>query len=941
LNVFSLLRPEIRSVLAQLGLYEPTPVQRKAIPVILNGWHTLIVSPTGTGKTEAAVLPVFSRLLDSGIKPGYVSILYITPLRALNRDILRRIRELALKLGINVAVRHGDTPEAARREMAVKPPSMLITTPETLQFLLVGKRLRQGLRKVRWVIVDELHELIDDKRGVQLAIALERLAKLAGRVQRIGLSATIGDIVTARKMLAGNRMVIDIVADMPRGTSIMVDSPSPEAVNGEKQFLALCSPEAFARVKAVVEHIEKSHSTLVFTNTRDAAELLTARIKAVSGNRVAVHHGSLSKDVRISIEKEFKDGKLKALICTSSMELGIDIGHVDQVIQFMSPRQALRLIQRVGRSGHRLDLMPRGVVIAGEGDDLLESAVLARRALAGEYEKPVFHRNAYDVLAHQIVGMAMEQRGLTVSEIYDTVLKAYPYSDLSRRDLQAVLDFLSEIRIIRVKDGVVRLRKGAFKYYYQAASTIPDTLTFKVIDLASNSYVGELDEVFVSVNCEHGFVFILSGKPWQVVNIDREKRIVNVAPARNLLGAIPAWEGELIPVSYKVAREVGALKRLIKAALESGQDPYKFLRPYPLTQRAKEKIVNYVKQQLDSGKPVPDDKTIVIEEAGKVTVIHAAFGSKVNLALAMLFSHILSKRFSSSVGVRSDPYRILVILPTYADQEIFEYILMKAPMGYLREEMYEAVKRSNMYRWRLLQVAKRFGVVEKDSVVKSVDVLLRALEGTLVAEEAVKEILTEKIDVEKLFHLLAQLRTGKLKLTRVKSSLQTLSPMAKPIVVAYSYLDYTLPPVPIPAILNAVKKRLYEEEVKLVCLHRLDWSATFKVKNLPEKLRCPRCGSVFIAVLPRFNQDEYLRILKKKLRGNRLTVDERKLLQKIQLTAKLAISYGRRAALTLAGRGIGPVTAARILSKTRSEEELIKSIFEAERNYFRTRQFWD
>jgi len=550
---FELLHSRLKRVLREEGYQTPTPIQEKAIPLVLKGLNLLIMAPTGSGKTEAVFFPILSKLLEEEVGKG-IYVLYITPLRALNRDIFWRMSRLASKLGFKMAVRHGDTPESVRRRMAREPPYILVTTPETLQFLLVGRRIRMFLAYVKWVIIDEVHELVGEKRGNQLAIAIERLRELTGRsFQRIGLSATISDIEVARRFI-GKRVYV-VQDERLRKPEIKVIYVGEEEDDAEK----------------IAELIKGERgSVLLFTNTRDSAEALTTRLLPLLDVGIRVHHGSLSRDERVVAEEMFKRGEIKVMVATSSLELGIDIGHVDVVIQYMSPRQAIKLAQRVGRSKHFLHGIPRGYIITLSPDDLLESIVLARRVSNNEFEPFERHWKPYDVLAHQIIGIAIERGGkVSLEEIYRIVIRAFSYEDLTLSELTYVLGQLEAEGLIILDRGKVICRRGSFEYYFENASMIPDTVKFKVKDLSSMRVIGELDEDFVALRCEEGFMFILSGRVWRVVSVDNDNLVVNVVPSTQVEGALPAWEGEMIPVDFKVAREVGSLWRRIKLYLEN------------------------------------------------------------------------------------------------------------------------------------------------------------------------------------------------------------------------------------------------------------------------------------------------------------------------------------------------------------------------------------
>ncbi|MCJ7771320.1 DEAD/DEAH box helicase, partial [Candidatus Bathyarchaeota archaeon] len=352
---FSQLSVPVRNCVRDMGWAEPTEIQKQAIPAILAGENVLLIAPTGTGKTEAAVLPIFDQLIRrrAAERIRGINILYVTPLRALNRDILRRLADMGSKLDISVEVRHGDTPQNTRRRQSIKPPNMLVTTPETLQAILPGRRMRQSLREVRWVVIDEIHELAESKRGVQLSIALERLQEIAGNeMQRIGLSATVGSPNEVARFLAGSVRTVKIVdVSARKENKYSVELPLAGDAEYEASVTLFTSPEAAARILRIQELVDLHQSTLIFVNSRQNAEMLGFRFTMLKSG-IGIHHGSLSREQRHLVEDEFKAGKLKGIVCTSTLELGIDVGSVDLVVQYLSPRQVAPFVQRVGRSGH-------------------------------------------------------------------------------------------------------------------------------------------------------------------------------------------------------------------------------------------------------------------------------------------------------------------------------------------------------------------------------------------------------------------------------------------------------------------------------------------------------------------------------------------------------------------------------------------------------------
>jgi len=388
-DAFSLLARPVLEAVRERGFTEPTEPQAQAIPKIIDGMNVLLISPTASGKTEAAVLPVLSRFITSKTDEPGIAILYISPLRALNRDMLQRLEWWCHRIDVKVAVRHGDTDTKERGMQSRNPPDMLILTPETLQAIMPGRIMRTNLRKVSYVIVDEVHELAEDKRGSQLSLALERLRWITGRdFQIIGLSATIGTPERVAEFLAGTNRPVSIVrVPVGRKMNVRVQLPQFDAESSKLAARLFTHPDVAARLKLMRGLIEQHRSVILFTNTRAVAEVLASRFKVWDMDfPISIHHGSLAKPSRVSAEQGLKSGELRGLVATSSLELGIDVGRIDFVIQYMSPRQVTRLIQRVGRSGHSIGRVAEGVIIAMDSDDALEALVIARRAMQEELE---------------------------------------------------------------------------------------------------------------------------------------------------------------------------------------------------------------------------------------------------------------------------------------------------------------------------------------------------------------------------------------------------------------------------------------------------------------------------------------------------------------------------------------------------------------------------
>jgi ATP-dependent Lhr-like helicase len=927
---FQKLNEKLRKVIVEYGYIEPTEPQEEAIPKILDGRNVLIIAPTGSGKTEAALFPVMSKILDEEARG--IRAIYITPLRALNRDILRRMQEIALKAGLTMEVRHGDTPETARRRQSIKPPQILITTPETLQAILPGKRMRKHLSKVKHVIIDEIHEFISDKRGAQLSLALERLREICGReYQRIGLSATIGNPWEAAKFLSGEGRDVEIV-DSTIGKKIEV---KVEAVTDDMKIEGRVDadiPETIIpRIKRIVELVLENGSTLLFTNTRETAEYLATIIRKMNPPfNIGVHHGSLSREERIRVEEEFKNGKIKLLICTSSLELGLDIGLVNYVIQYTSPRQTVNLIQRIGRAKHKLTETSKGTIISSTLDDILESAVLARRGVNGILEPAKIHEKALDVLAHQIVGLIMDNGPMNISDVKRVFIRAYPYRDISENEISEVASFLSSIGVVRYfkEDGTIKARGiRTWKYYYENLSVIPDVRRFKVISTENMRAIGELDEEFVAIHGEEPF--ILAGRAWRIINVDENEMKVYVEYMGDEIAAIPAWIGELIPVSMEAAMETADLREKIIGSED--------LSEYPLTGEAIEYAKKILGEHLKCGIPIPTSNRVIVEGLGRIIVVHVPLGTNGNRTLAAILSSKITEKMRMNVRRISDSYRVALITPNPINPESIVELIRGLNID---GGIVNALKNTHEYQWKLLHVARRMGVVEKDAKISRIKGLAAYLEDTVAEKEALREAIQDYFNIEAVKRFVEEVRAGRVRLEAYRGRMDAdISPLTRQILIQ------ALPQGLIPKgeaplnIVDIVRERLQNREVILACIHCRKWMGRYKVKYLPEEIVCPKCGAKAIGATHR---EDILKILEKWHRGLKMSDDEKKSFEEFQKSISLIMSYGKRALIALAARGVGPTTAARILKGYfKTEEEFYLQILEAEKEYLRTRMFWE
>lgn len=933
--VFELLTNKLQEVVKKRGFKEPTLVQKLGIPPVISGKNVLLIAPTGVGKTESAMLPIFDEWLKK--KPKPISILYITPLKSLNRDMLKRLLWWGNELDMDISVRHGDTSAYARKMQAEVPPDCLITTPETLQAILPAKKMKEHLKNVKFVVVDEVHELASSKRGTQLTIALERLRELCGDFQIISLSATIGSPEKVVNFISGGRSMEIVKAIETKQIKIQVINPRPIDSDINLAETVFTNRLTAARLRTVYDLIKNHTSTLTFTNTRDFAEILTSRLKqAYSNIPVDNHHSSLSREVRIKAENDFKDQKLKSIVCTSSLELGIDIGSIDFVIQYMSPRQTSKVIQRIGRSGHELKRISDGVIISTDTDDTFESAVIARQGMSEHLEPMNIHENALDVLAHQIVGITRDKYRITLDEVYKIVKRAYPFKDLTKEQFMSVCRQLNNLRLIFMnEDDTIKTSRKGLLYYFENLSTIPNTRSYFVINTMSNEKVGSLDEEFVAMHGQEGVTFIIKGEPWQIVTIDGRR--IFVEPSGDVDAAIPGWEGDLMPVPFEVAQEVGSVRRMISNMLLEKVNREEILkevkRKYPVDDSSAKKMIGIIAKQLKYG-VIPNDKKILIEKQDDVLIIHTCLGTKGNETLGRMLSTILATKIGS-VGLKTDPYRIILHLQIM-DTDLIEDALFKTKPEDVESLLELNLSNSRLFQWRFIHVAKRFGVIRKDADYGQswLSRIIDLYQKTPVWEETLREIKTDKLDVDVVKNFLEKIQKKEINVIFKEG----LSPIGK--LGIKKRVELIGPEKAELQVLDIFENRLNDKKVMLICMNCGDWTRTFRVKDLPEEIRCDKCKAKLIAATrPSWIQAQH--IIKKKLKGSPLTTEEMRRFDGLEKISDLVIVYGPRAVKALAVRGIGPKTAARVLrGMYETEEDFVKALLNAERQFIRTKRFW-
>ena len=944
-SVFEMLVKPVRRLIEKKGFPEPTEPQEKTIPKILEGKNVLLISPTATGKTEAAFLPLLSMLLQAPQTPG-IKVLYITPLRALNRDILERLEWWCNNLDIKLAVRHGDTDTKERVRQSRSPPDVLITTPETLQAMLSGWLLRQHLQSLRWVVVDEVHELADSKRGSQLALALERVRNLARTdFQMIGLSATIGTPEKVAQFLVGNNRPVEIirvpVAKMMR-LEVIFPKPTEEDVRLAGKLFT--HPEVASRLRLIREYMGEHKSVLLFTNTRSVSEVLASRFKVWDMNfPVSIHHGSLAKPSRIAAETGLKRGSLKGLIATSSLELGIDVGRIDLVIQYMSPRQVARLIQRVGRAGHRIGRVAKGVIIGMDSDDTLEALVIARRALKEELEPVEIPPKPYDTLTHQIAGLLLKNRRLAFAEILELARNAYPYKNLTMEDVEKALRYMHQrfprLAWVSFEDQVVlkpSRTKALFEYYFDNLSMIPVEKQFLVVDNSSDTSIGVLDEAFMAEYGKAGTKFIIRGSPWQIVHTTEDK--VYVTPVDDPTGAIPSWIGEEIPVPFQIAQEVAWVRGFVEKKICSGLSVEEvsvlLSERYPADKDTIARALAETVEQVKAGLAVPTDERIVMEDWGDFVIIHANFGSLANRALAQLLGDALSEKLGQGIVVQHDPYRIFMQTMGAANVsqvlEVFDELQSLAPASVKAALTRSAVK-TGLFKRRVIHVARRFGALKKWADFSSISLqkLVTSFEGTPIYDEGLKEVFTKDLDVDGLIQVLCRIREGEIKLEALETG-GTVTPVARVGLERVSMKTDLIPPDRMRAVLvESAKARLLNESGTYLCTNCWDYLEMVRVNDLPNRPKCPRCGSFAVGVL-RVDEERAFPLVEKK--GQKLTQSEERLRVHAMETGALVRKYGKVAVVALSARKVGVSDVAGVLEKEpRLSDRFYELVLEMER----------
>jgi ATP-dependent Lhr-like helicase len=835
---------------------QPTDAQAAGWPAILAGEHTLIAAPTGSGKTLAAFLACIDRMLkrslDGTLKEG-VRVVYVSPLRALSNDMHRNLevplaeieRQAAAMgfppLGIRAGLRTGDTTASQRVALVRRPPQILVTTPESLYLMLTAARSRETLRNVETVIVDEIHALVGNKRGSHLSLTIERLESLVGRpLQRIGLSATQKPLARTAGFLVGAGPA-DAAADAT-GTPAEKTSPPCRILDvGHTRTLdvgielprielgAVCMHEQWAEInERLVELIQEHRTTLIFVNTRRLAERLTHQLAEKLGEgQIETHHGSVAADKRLLTERKLKTGELKAVVATASLELGIDIGYIDLVVQIGSPRSIAAFVQRIGRSGHSLGLTPKGRLFALTRDELGESLALLRAVRCGLLDSVTIPQAPLDVLAQQIVAEVAAQ-DWNVDELFKLVRRADPYRQLARTDFDRTIEYLSEGiaretgrgRVYLHHDHVgrrIKARKGARLAAIANAGAIPDIGSYRVVAEPDETVVGTLDEDF-AVESMRGDVFLLGNTSWQILNVRGGE--VHVADARGAAPTIPFWLGEAPGRTLELSWEVSRFREDLEPRLDDPTAAEQWVvAETGCSAEAARQIVAYASAQKAAIGLLPTCRRVVFERffdetGGMQLVVHAPFGGAVNRA----WGFAMRKRFCRSFdfelqATADDDGYMLSIGPQHSFP--IESLFPVVTAANLRELCEQAVLRIPMFqvRWRwnvtrALQVLRRRGAQKVPPALQRfrADDLLSALFPRLtgcqehsageielpdhpLARQTMEDCLHEPLDIDGLTEILKAVERGEI--TFVARDTREPSPFAAELLNAmpYAFLD--------------------------------------------------------------------------------------------------------------------------------------------------------
>ncbi|MEM5873011.1 MAG: ATP-dependent helicase [Candidatus Aenigmatarchaeota archaeon] len=843
-EILNLLTPYFKKWFEKKFKGKLTLPQKYSIPLIKKGKNVLITSPTGSGKTLASfasILDYLFRLAEKNELEDKVYCIYVSPLRALDNDIkrnleipLKEVREIAEKeFGINlqeirISIRTGDTKASEKQKQLKYPPHILITTPETLAIILNSLKFKEKLKDVKFVIVDEIHELANNKRGIHLSISLERLENFVGKkIQRIGIGATLEPLEEAAKFLVGNnRECIVIDARFVKNSDIKVLIPSKNLIfeNAEEINKKM--------YKLIDELVEKHRTTLIFTNTRSGAERVHFHLKQLFPSKyldeiTGVHHSSISRDIRFEVEEKLKNGKLKVVVSSTSLELGIDIGYIDLVIQIGSAKSVSRLMQRIGRAGHSLHAISKGRVICLDRDDLVENVVMV--AMSKKYWLDKFHmpKNCLDVLAQHLVGMACEKKW-NINEAYELIKKAYPFKDLSFEDFINTLKYLAgyyhtleDYKVygkiwLDLNENKFGRKKAARVIYTLNIGTIPEEVKIKVKTL-DGKFCGYIEEGFLE-RLNAGDIFVLGGKTYEFIKAIRD--VAYVKEVKEKKPTIPNWFSEQLPLNFDLAIEIGKFREKMFKMLDKKISKKKIIEFLKKEYFCEEDVANEIYDYFEleykflkkhGVKNFPSHKVILVEsffdEKGQNIVFHTLYGRRVNDALSRAYAYALSKYLNRSIKVSISDNGFILTIP-FENKKVknekvsFEEIINLVNSKNLEKLVKDSLKNTELIKRKFRHVASRSFMILRNykgyeislekqqmSAEKLIKIVHELGDEFPVLKETYREILEDYMDLPKAKEILEKIESGEIEFEFIESEVP--SPFAHNLI-AISESDVVL-----------------------------------------------------------------------------------------------------------------------------------------------------
>ena len=793
--------------------------QAKAIPVIHQRRNVLVSSPTGSGKTLTAftsIINELTRYAREGTLEERVYCIYVSPLKALGNDVNRNLntplaemREVAERHGMNipnitVAVRSGDTSQAERQKMVRHPPHILITTPESLALILAAPKFKDAFKKVEWVILDEIHDICDSKRGAFLSLTLERLRNhCENDFVRIGLSATLAPIEEIAAYLVGCN---------PDGTPrdvALIESGSKKTLDLQvicptRDLTALSSDIVNSMMYDTLKELIDAHdTTLVFTNTRSGAESVVYKLKERGLENIEVHHSSLGKDIRLDVEERLKHGEIKCVVSSTSLELGIDIGSVDLVCQIGSPKSVAKGLQRIGRSGHSFGKVAKGRLLVFDPDDLVECAVMCRAAHRGDIDRVGIPENCLDVLSQTVVGMSLDNRW-DIDEAYDLIKGSYCYRNLPKESFMQVIRYLGskdDFEGVYSKiwydeeENLFGKKKGSRMIYFMNLGTIPEEANYRVIN-NHGTVAGELSEKFVE-RLSPRDVFVLGGRSFEFVRSKGMTAYVKEANGRK--PTVPSWAGEMLPRSFDLSMDVAIFRReMSQRILQDEREAIKAIsEEFDVDEGSARSVYSYFKEQDAVAGFIPDDRKLAVEEyidpsGNQKLVFHFPFGRRVNDALSRAYAHRLTGMLGANVSVTISDDSFMLGCPRTFDLDKLPG-LIKA--NELETVLRKSLKDSEIFKLRFRHTAARSFMILRNYMGRPISVnrqqirstyLLEALggmEGVPVIEETYREVMEDDMDIKNAKYVLNLLDSGDMQLNIIRFS-GTPSPFAHSAILS-------------------------------------------------------------------------------------------------------------------------------------------------------------